>query len=389
MNLFCQKVNIKMKKFIRLLIGSGENCADIRYITGISTPDDFIFFEYLDRKCAVLSPLEIDRGKATAKAGVETVCDIDFGGRSRIAIITRIAEECRCKDFVVPADFPFGLAEKMRAAGFSVTAEENIFFPEREFKTTAEAEAATAALRAAEAGLARAVDILKKSSVSGDFIHYNGKVLTSEFLRAEIDSEILHHNMLPTGTICASGIQGSQPHNAGSGPLKANSPIVMDIFPRSPETGYWGDLTRTVVKGKAQPIVRKAYEAVLEAREYTKKLIKIGMYGAAIHCAAEAILEKHHFYTGSNEHGQFGFFHGLGHGVGLEIHEMPRLSPKARTALKGGEIVTVEPGLYYPEWGGIRLEDLIYLSPEGKTVCLTQAPDFLEIQAECSTLFTA
>ncbi|MBQ4329121.1 MAG: M24 family metallopeptidase [Lentisphaeria bacterium] len=118
---------------------------------------------------------------------------------------------------------------------------------------------------------------------------------------------------------------------------------------------------------------------MLEAREYTKKLIKPGMYGAAIHCAAEAILEKHHFYTGSNEQGQFGFFHGLGHGVGLEIHEMPRLSPKARTALKGGEVVTVEPGLYYPEWGGIRLEDLVYLSPEGKTVCLTQAPDFLEL----------
>ena len=119
--------------------------------------------------------------------------------------------------------------------------------------------------------------------------------------------------------------------------------------------------------------------AVLEAREYAKTLVKVGNCGAAIHCAAEAILEKHKFFTGADERGQFGFFHGLGHGVGLEIHESPRLSPRVQTPLKGGEVVTVEPGLYYPEWGGIRLEDLVYLQSDGKTVCLTEAPDFLEI----------
>ena len=379
MNLFCQKVNIKMKNFIRLLIGSGENCADIRYITGISTPDDFIFFEYQNRKCAILSALEIDRARNSAKPGIETASDEEFGGRSRSAIISGIAEACQCKNFTVPENFPFGLAEKMRNAGFTVIPEEESFFPEREFKNADEVSAITSAQRAAEAGLARAVDILKSSSISGGLIYWQDKLLTSEMLRAEIDSEILHHNMLPTGTICAGGAQAAQPHNAGSGPLKANSPIVMDIFPRSPETGYWGDLTRTVVKGKAQNIVRKAYEAVLEAREYCKKMIKPGIYGASIHCAAEAILEKHHFFTGNNEQGQFGFFHGLGHGVGLEIHEMPRLSPRAKTALKGGEVITVEPGLYYPEWGGIRLEDLVWLSPEGKSITLTQAPDCLEI----------
>ena len=368
-----------MKNFVRLLIGSGENCADIRYITGISTPDDFIFFEYNDRKCAILSPLEFDRARSCAKPGVEVAADADFNGPARINIISAIAEKCRCKEFIVPADFPFGMAKKMQAAGFSITPDENTFFPEREFKNSAEITAITAAQRAAEAGLARAVDILGKSVISGDALYWNDRLLTSEILRAEIDCEILRCGMLPTGTICACGSQAAQPHNAGSGPLKANSTIVMDIFPRSPETGYWGDLTRTVVRGKAPDIVRKAYEAVLEAREYAKKLIKPGIYGASVHCAAEAILEKHNFFTGVNDKGQFGFFHGLGHGVGLEIHEMPRLSPRARTALKGGEVVTVEPGLYYPEWGGIRLEDLVYLSPEGKTVCLTRAPDFLEI----------
>lgn len=368
-----------MKKFIRLLIGSGENCADIRYATAISTPDDFIYFEYGDRKCAILSALEIDRGRKNARQQVEVRQDSDFGGPKRIDIINSIAQECQCKTFTVPGSFPLALADKMRNNGLEVIPDENGFFPEREFKAPGEVAAITAAQRAGEAGFARAVAILQESGIDGDLLIWQGKTLTSEILRAEIDCEILRHGMLPTGTICAGGSQGAQPHNAGSGPLKANAPIVMDIFPRSPASGYWGDLTRTVVKGKAPDIVKRAYNAVLEARQYAKTLIKIGSYGAAIHCAAEAILEKHHFFTGANEQGQFGFFHGLGHGVGLEIHESPRLSPRARTALKGGEVVTVEPGLYYPEWGGIRLEDLVYLDKNGQCVCLTQAPDFLEI----------
>ncbi|MBR7131249.1 MAG: aminopeptidase P family protein, partial [Lentisphaeria bacterium] len=333
-----------MKNFVRLLIGSGENCADIRYASGISTPDDFIFFEYQQKKCALLSPLEFDRGKHCAKPQIEVILDSTFGGPSRLGIIKAISESCGCRDFVVPASFPLGLADKMRENGLTVIPEEKSFYPEREFKDEEEVTAIIAAQRAAEAGLAQAVEILKESDIRDGFLYWHGKNLTSEILRAEIDSAILRCNMLPTGTICAGGIQGSQPHNAGSGALKADSPIVMDIFPRSPASGYWGDLTRTVVRGKAPDIVKRAYAAVLEAREYAKSLIKTGAYGAAIHCAVEAILEKHHFFTGANESGQFGFFHGLGHGVGLEIHEAPRLSPRSRTALAGGEVVTVEPG---------------------------------------------
>ena len=367
-----------MKKIIRLLIGSGENCADIRYAAGISTPDDFLFFSFGDERCAVMSALEIDRARATAKPGVSVLTESELNGPDRLNILRSIAERCGTGDFDVPEDFPLGIAERMREAGLTATPVKERFFPEREFKSPAEVAAVTAAQRAAEAGLARAMDILKRSSVSGEFIRWGDRTLTSEILRAEIDCEILRAGMLPTGTICAGGAQGAQPHNAGSGPLRANAPIVMDIFPRSPETGYWGDLTRTVVKGRANDVVRRAYEAVLEAREYAKTMLRPGVHGAEIHCAAEAILERHGFVTGTDENGPFGFFHGLGHGVGLEIHENPRLSPRARTKLRGGEVVTVEPGLYYREWGGIRLEDLMHLGPDGP-VCLTAAPDVPEL----------
>ena len=210
-------------------------------------------------------------------------------------------------------------------------------------------------------------------------LYWNGNPLTSELLRAEIDVAMLRLGMLPTGTICAGGIQGSQPHNTGSGHLPADMPIVMDIFPRSAETGYWGDLTRTVVKGKASDLVKRAYDTVLLARESCKSAICAGANPAELHQLAVSIMEKAYFHTGHGEKGDFGFFHGLGHGVGLDIHESPRLSPRNPDVLKGGEVVTVEPGLYYPEWGGIRLEDLVYVTGDGCR-CLTEIEDFLEIR---------
>ena len=369
-----------MKNFIRLLIGSGENCADIRYASGISTPDDFIFFEYGNSHCAIMSALEIDRAKANAKPGVEVIPESSFGKITRTNICSAIAEKCQCRNFIVPDSFPLGLADKMRQAGLTVVPDDRSFFPEREFKSDTEVRFIIEAQRAAEAGLAQAVEILRQSEINGDELLWNGKLLTSEILRAEIDSAILRCGMLPTGTICAGGSQGAQPHNAGSGILFAHTPIVMDIFPRSAASGYWGDLTRTVVKGEAPEIVRKAYAAVLEARECAKAAIAIGVSGRTLHEIADNVLQKHHFFTGEDNGTPFGFFHGLGHGVGLEIHEAPRLSPRSDSVLQGGEIMTIEPGVYYSEWGGIRLEDLIYLDREGKTHCLTEAPDFLTLE---------
>jgi Xaa-Pro aminopeptidase len=179
-------------------------------------------------------------------------------------------------------------------------------------------------------------------------------------------------------TIAACGSQASEPHNSGSGPIYANKTIILDIFPRVHKTGYWGDLTRTVVKGKASPIVTKAYNAVYEAREFAKTLIKPGAIPADIHNAAKNIMEKQGFKTGRQNGRNFGFFHGLGHSVGLEIHEKPALSPSGKEPLKGGEVLTVEPGLYYCEWGGIRLEDIVVVTSDGCR-CLTQIENFLEI----------
>ena len=374
-----QKVNTMNKNFTRLLIGSGESSPEIRYLTGISTPDDFICFETPDGVTALMSKLEISRARNCAKPGVAVLPESDFG-TSRQEIITGAAKIFNTNCFEVPPEFPLGLAEKLNASGIKLHVSESDFCPGRRSKDKQELQAVIDSQRAGEAGFSRAVKVLEETKISPEgTLIWNGEILTSEILRAEIDSTILKHNALPTGTICAGAKQSSQPHNQGSGPLYAHTPIVMDIFPRSSVSGYWGDLTRTVVKGKAPEIVKRAYEAVKEAREYAKSKIATGVSCAELHLAAESILDKHRFFTGTSNGEPFGFFHGLGHGVGLEIHESPRLSPRSKDVLTGGEIFTVEPGVYYPEWGGIRLEDLIYLAPDGKVHCLTQAPDFLEI----------
>ena len=370
-----------MKKIGKLIFGSGEGSADMRYATGMSTPDAFFWGANDEMSVAVLSPLEFDRAKEQAKPGVRLMRESELGGSGRVENIVKLAEFLHVAGFLVPDDFPLRLADKLRDAGLILqTIGGRGFFPEREFKTADEVASVVMSLRAAEAGVNRAAAVLGSASVAADgALVYDGAPLTSERLRAEIDTELLRHGTLPTGTICAGGVQGACPHNAGEGILYAGTPIVMDVFPRSTVSGYWGDLTRTMLKGKAPEVVKNAYVAVLEAREFAKTLIRPGAIPEEVHRAAANVLEKHGFLTGRNDGGDFGFFHGLGHGVGLEIHEAPRLSLRNRNPLAGGEVVTVEPGLYYPEWGGIRLEDMVFVEPEGGCRTLTECPDFLEI----------
>ena len=368
-----------MTKKSILILASGETSPDIRYLTGLSTPDEFIAFRIDDEAGAILSPLEYQRGKLMAKPGCRVLCDIDCNGPERMKVLDYIAQKFGVKSFQVPADFPLFWADKLRDAGFELVPAPRLL-PEREFKTDDEVKLLADAEIAAQKGALRAMRVLSEAAVNnaGEIV-WQGEVLTSERLRAEIDTELIRHGMLPTGTICAGGTQSAYPHHTGSGTLYANTPIVMDIFPRSTASGYWGDLTRTVVKGKAPDIVKRAHAAVCEAKKRSIGQIKIGAIPAELHGNAEKILAAHGFLTGHNDAGDFGFFHGLGHGVGLEIHEAPRISPRNSAPLQGGEVFTVEPGLYYPEWGGIRQEDMVYLAADGSVIDLATLPDTLEI----------
>ena len=361
-----------MNKKAILFKGNGTDVSDMRYASGFAAPDDFLFIVCGDRRICCVSPLEYDRARTGVLPGVE----VRRNTGSAVEAVKGLCAELGLSALTVPENFPLGLAEKLRAAGLEISPAGERLFPEREFKSPEEVRNITLSLRAAEAGCRRAVEILRESGIAKDrTLVWQGKPLTSEILRAEVDCAMLKLGMIPTETICAGGLQAAQPHNQGSGAIPADFPVVLDIFPKSAATGYWGDLTRTVVRGKPSDFMRRAYDAVLEAREFAKSCIRPGAIPSEIHKCAAAIFEKHGFPTGHDERGDYGFFHGLGHGVGLDIHEFPRLSPRSNTPLKPGVVVTDEPGLYYPDKGGIRLEDMVWLSPEGKCVTLTEIED--------------
>ena len=361
-----------MNKKVLLLIGNGIDAADMRYAGGFAAPDDFIYLQCGGHKFCIVSDLEYNRAVTSVLPGVEVI----RSNGSDLENISTLCKELGAGIISVPASFPVGLAEKLRKAGFQLEISEKELFPEREFKNAAEVAKIVQSLRAAEAGCRRAVEVLKESDIAPDrTLRWQGVPLTSETLRSEVDCTMLRLGMTAIDTICAGGLQASQPHNTGSGVLLADFPIVLDIFPRSAATGYWGDLTRTVVRGNPSEFMRRAYDAVLEAREFAKSCIKVGAIPSEIHNCAENVLTRHGFSTGCDEKGNYGFFHGLGHGVGLEIHEFPRLNPRNHTPLKPGIVVTDEPGLYYPDQGGIRLEDMVHITPEGSTVTLTEMED--------------
>lgn len=199
---------------------------------------------------------------------------------------------------------------------------------------------------------------------SGGFLYLDGELLTAEALKKIMHVTLMERECVAQHTIVAPGLQGVDPHHSGNGPIRANESIVIDLFPRSERSRYFADMSRTVVKGKASPKLRAMYRAVLNAQECGMELIRDGADGSAIHTKVNAVLEKEGFTTGMVGGRMQGFFHGTGHGVGLDIHEPPRIN-KTGAVLRTGYVVTVEPGLYYLDTGAIRIEDLVVVTGAG------------------------
>jgi len=234
-------------------------------------------------------------------------------------------------------------------------------------------------LMMAEVGMAEAMLALRNSKIVRDKkLVYRNAPLTSERLRAVIDTAVLQAGGLAANTIVAGGRQGCDPHERGHGPLHAHEPVIIDIFPRSHATGYFGDITRTVVRGRASAAVQKLYVTVKRGQNIAFQKIRSGASTSAIHNAVQACFEQQGFATGKHHGRMQGFFHGTGHGLGLEIHESPRMGSTSIGELKTGQVVTVEPGLYYPEIGGVRLEDVALVTSNGARN-LTRFEKVLEI----------
>jgi Xaa-Pro aminopeptidase len=369
-----------------LLVTASEGDANMLYAVGFFVPDPFIFFEHKNIKFVVMSDLEIDRAKK--QAHVDRVLSLSLYQRKlrklgkapagMIDILDLLFRERGIRSLIVPANFSALLTDQLRAKGFSVQIKRDPFWAEREAKNRVEVQQITESLRVARLGLEAGIRMLKRTQTKRDgYLYLNGTRLTSEMLKTAVNTTIMAQGWLPSHTIISSGNQCVDPHHEGSGPIKANTSIIFDIFPRSQRNGYFGDLSRTVVRGRASDKLKEIYATVQAGQNIGYEQIRDGVNGKEVHQNILALFESRGFHTGRINGRMQGFFHGTGHGLGLDIHEPPRIAP-VDAILRTGHVVTVEPGLYYLGVGGVRLEDVVVVSAKGNRN-LTDCPQFLEI----------
>jgi Xaa-Pro aminopeptidase len=360
-----------------LLYATPEISADVLYFGRVSAPDPVLALGVRGRKVAVVSALEFSRIRR--ESAFDDVLPLELWSRraskawprrrTGIAeVIVLLAKRYRIEEFAVPGDFPAGVYERLRRLGVRVAPVEGTLFPERMVKSRAEAGALREGNRCSALGIAAAERVLRASSIRGGRLFHRGVPLTSERLRFAVDSACLAAGALPDGTIVAGGNQACDPHHRGAGPLRANELIVVDVFPRVNATGYFGDMTRTFLRGRPSDAQRRLVAAVRAAQQAALGAIRAGVPGRSVHARVTGTFSALGYRTRSTSRGSVGFFHGTGHGVGMAIHEAPRINATAEEPLAKGTVVTVEPGLYYPGLGGCRIEDVVQVTSGAPTM---------------------
>jgi Xaa-Pro aminopeptidase len=363
----------------RLIYAASECDADLFYATKFLAPDAFLYFQKAGRSYIVLNPLEYDRGRKEACVDkVINQAELSFKRKgsqqkSKYDWIVNVLKEHRFNQAYVSSEFPLGLGDFLRKNGIKLFVAEEGLFPQRTIKIKNEIAAIRKSLKVTAQLIDRGISMIRRSRPnSRKELILSGRPLTSELVQAEIRTEAARLGFKAEQPIVAGGVQACDPHERGHGKLKANEFIILDIFPRDLTSGYWGDMTRTVIKGRASEAQKRQFDTVHQAQKLAIKKIKSGITGKEIHDSIVQLFDERGYRT-SNASGRYeGFFHGTGHGLGLEIHESPRVNAVGGS-LRAGHVVTVEPGLYYSQVGGVRIEDVVVVR-SGKCELLSHYP---------------
>jgi len=367
-----------------LFYGNSYHHPDIYQSMRFLAPDPIIALEHGDARVIVASALE--KGRAQKESRATEVRDLmEFGFRELAAqglelddinatVIQRFLGQRGITRVSVPRYFPLGLGDALRKQGVELDLAKDLA-ARRRIKRDDELECLEAAQRATEEAWAEGVNAIRRATFGADkVLHLDGEVFTAEKLRAIVESALLARECgTPDSTICAPGTQAADPHETGHGPLHANEAIVMDIYPQH-RSRYWADMTRTVSKGAPSAEIVKMYEVVKRAQDEAIAMLRPGITGKEIHERVEDIIYEAGYDTLRPGHKHDpddptirGFFHGTGHGVGLEIHELPSVGRGrwGMVPLEPGDVVTIEPGIYDPSIGGVRLEDMLVVTADG------------------------
>ena len=351
---------------------------ELRHAVPIGIPDPFLYAEQGGTKHIAIGSMEIPRlaelGRFELHPSEEYGSDeLMRSGLSyaeiRQEIVLRAVTALGITSAVVPEAFPLWLADRLRGAGVELIVDADFFDDRRRVKTAAELAGMRRAQRAAEAGMDAARDLLRRALPNGSGLEVDGEPLTVERVKSAMSVAFAANGTTADDFIVAPGPQGAVGHDMGSGPIQAGVPIVIDIWPRDNETFIFCDMTRTFVVGDVPEDVAKWHALCKAALDRAISEIKDGADGRAIFDGTCEIFEAAGEQTQrTKEDGKplsNGFFHGLGHGVGLEVHEAPGMGYASKQPLRAGDVVTVEPGCYREGYGGVRLEDLVLVTKDG------------------------
>ncbi|MFO0706639.1 MAG: Xaa-Pro peptidase family protein [Nitrospira sp.] len=355
-----------------LFIAASELDSNLYYATRFVAPDPFIYLEVKGERLLVMSDLEMDRAKTQATVDrVLSYSELEKKAKTQgvkepttIDVVHTVLREAKVRQLLVPANFPFIHATRLQELGYSMKPKRDPFYEQRVVKTAEEVKHIEAAQRATEDAVAAAHAALKRAEIRSAELWLDGDVLTSERIKKLINVKLMERDCVAQHTIVAGGEQACDPHHEGTGPLPAHRSIIFDVFPRSATNRYFADMSRTVIRGSASPELKRLYQTVKDAQEEAITKVKDGADGMKIHQGICARFEKAGYKTGLVDGRMQGYFHGTGHGVGLDIHEAPRIS-RTGSLLQEGHVVTVEPGLYYPGLGAVRIEDMVLVTRDG------------------------
>lgn len=366
-----------------LLYSDSYRDANMYYLSKFLAPDPFIYLKRVESEpLIVVNQMEYPRAqKQSIVKNVQSYLDYNYleimtttkepqiGAMKFIAKVAKQELDPKTK-ICVPTNFPIAVADVLREKGLTVKPMFGVVEKARETKERQEVHEIKAVQIVTEKATAEAIELIANTDVgANDTLLINKKPLTVGKIKSLIGHKLLDNGCLvEEDIIVVCGTKSSDPHYLGEpqDKLKAHQPIILDIYPRSIQKRYWTDMTRTVVKGNAPDPLKKMYEAVSEAKSSSLSAIQSGEKGSHVYDVCCDILEeKGYKTTKGGKRITSGMTHSLGHGVGLEIHEGPRLCELSISPLKEHNVVTVEPGLYDPKIGGVRLEDIVEVTKTG------------------------
>jgi Xaa-Pro aminopeptidase len=349
---------------------------ELRHEVPVAVPDAFLYFERDGSRRAMLGSFEVERVSA---AGIDAHPYEEFGWDELVAkgipreevdleLALRAVQDWGVSSAVVPSAFPLELADRLRAKGVELTVDRDFFLQRRRVKSEAELAGIRRAQRGADAAMAAARELLRGAEARNGGIVVEGEALTCERIKLEIQRVFGERGLASDEFIVSHGPQSAVGHDMGSGPIAAGESIVIDLWPRDRESACYADMTRTFVVGEVSDELREYHRLVYDALQRSLEDVRAGVEGRSVF---ERVCELFHDAGQptqlSKKPGEVldsGFYHGLGHGVGLEVHEQPWLG-RSPGKLVAGDVVTLEPGLYRHGYGGVRLEDLAVVTDDG------------------------